>query len=659
MSKHKSGTPHTLPLRLQEDLEKSKKLVASGDWQEAEKVLESLNRHYPRRVEILELLRAVYKVRSVYRWPEIAEQLLSLQADNPNLITEFATRMQRDGFPGFALHWWRYLTESYPHRATQEAVHKQIAAAESAIDGTICQLRTHLEITNLNRSEIEELVSYHEEARLRSGQDRFEQAIRLERRVLEAAPQWTPALLQMAWAEWGAEKIEAALKTINLAHQLYPDDIEVLSLAVCLYYLSGNREPAQKLSEILRPLLPKTKEQANRKADAFSIIGDYEAVLAILEEASDADVLPENGENPAVWQLAGEAAYRLDRFEEARAFWEVAIEISTEQLAGAMAKSNLKEWDKPTTKEAAIAFPYYVFRLMDRCIFQEFLESLGKMARTRDFEGMARDAQVMVRRHPALVTVVPFYLHRGCELMRIMAISIATDVRTPPFFEALRSFGFSRDGSDKERFNALQRVAEAGYIPAGMAKMWWRGQWQEMPLVHAPGHRDLPRRLSPAIERELSAIQKMRDDGKGEEAIKRMQTLCDNERKTPELHKKLAIMQREAGQIEKAIGQLRCAVELYPDYVAARLLLGELHLENGDYEAAHQVLEPLITLPRVRFKEFPVWWALKARIAIAQNNFAAARPWLDCWQHFDDKNEEMIELRRQANLSVPEVGADS
>jgi len=107
-----------------------------------------------------------------------------------------------------------------------------------------------------------------------------------------------------------------------------------------------------------------------------------------------------------------------------------------------------------------------------------------------------------------------------------------------------------------------------------------------------------------------------------------------------ELFLVLADWARRRGAVEEAQQLLETGLVRWPDHVAARVLLGRLHMQMGRMEDARGIYESV--LARLDARNLPALRALAAA-AVERGDWRAARDYLERWASEDPEDPEMAD----------------
>ena len=224
-------------------------------------------------------------------------------------------------------------------------------------------------------------------------------------------------------------------------------------------------------------------------------------------------------------------------------------------------------------------------------------------------------------------------LDRGDGAGRELALRLAGLLRTPAMLQAVRDFALGQRGADKVRLQAAQLADEAGLLPGGPRRLWLDGEWRggivqrfeihtdvvERP--HAPGVFDLLTQGTTAL-REGNAARA--------EGVLRQALAIDPD--DPLVLNNLAVACAQQGRTGESEALSIRLHERHPDYLFGRTALASLATERGDLDRGRQLLEPLLTRPRLHVGEFAALCMAEVNLHLAAGDRKQAEHWLGMWR---------------------------
>ena len=92
--------------------------------------------------------------------------------------------------------------------------------------------------------------------------------------------------------------------------------------------------------------------------------------------------------------------------------------------------------------------------------------------------------------------------------------------------------------------------------------------------------------------------------------------------------------------------------ERFPDYLFARVKMARYAIQDGRFEDAAELLEPVVRRDRLHISEFRALADAEIALATAQGNEEAARSWLEMWAEMEEGHPGIAHWR--SRLEGPE-----
>ena len=268
-------------------------------------------------------------------------------------------------------------------------------------------------------------------------------------------------------------------------------------------------------------------------------------------------------------------------------------------------------------------FPYFrSFEVAPRERLEEFM---ALMVATDDDDPKAgKNLSRFVARFPQLVLMAEKLIWDEDAIGA--GIGILRHVGTPAAHAALRRFAGGQAGSDEERMHALFALqASGGAQPGELFRIWRDDAWQEIQLrSFAIGPRQDRPQYKAKVVKLMDEAQTATHAGQWAEAIPLLRQVIELEPRAVEAFNNLAAALDMIGDREASSAMLERALTINPTYVFARVNLA-LKLIGQDVDAAAAFLAPLEVLDTFMPEEFTFYQFGLARIAVARDDFKAAR----------------------------------
>ncbi|HLF26733.1 MAG TPA: tetratricopeptide repeat protein [Anaerolineae bacterium] len=609
-------------------------------WGEAAELLESLDRRYPHRAEVLtELVNVYYELGDRLGYQRACENLHRVTPRDPDLTLALAGAYLSNLHPALALHTFRRFLERWPDHARAAEVRKTLSELEPALDGVLDEV-------GVEGDEGFALALQHETVQAYLEQGRYREARQAAEELLRRHPKFAPALNNISQTYFAEGKLDRAIATTQQVLAFDPDNVHALSNLARYLVLSGRVGETPPLLERLKASSAKAAEVWLKKAEALSVVGDDHGVLELFRQAEQSGDLNEMPTSAMVYHLAAVAALRAGGESDARRYWQQALKLNP---GLDLARQNLDDLRKRVgERHAPWALP--LANWVTRQAIEDFAAQIEPAARRDDAEAVSQGARRFLRRHPEVVGVMPILLDRGDPDGREFAVRLALMARTPELLAALRDFALGQHGPDQLRFEAAQAANQAGLLSPGLTRLWMDGAWREIMLMGFELHDDPLISHPPQVEALLiEAIQAIRDDDP-QTAERLLKQALEIEPDMPDLTNNLAMAYEMQGRSPEAQALVRQTCERHPDYVFACLGLARLHVTQGRLDEAKALLAPLLARRRWHFSEFTSFCSAQIDLLLAEGNRDAAQSWLEMW---GDVNPEDPALERYRRLVGP------
>lgn len=625
---------------------KAESMINRGHWQEAQEILESLDKKHPNQVPVLTALSNLYHITRNYpRYLYACSKLSQLQPDNADMQLMLAAAYVANYRPILALRTFQQALERWPNHPKLDDIHQTIAELQPAKTKII-------EEVGLSEEDSLELAALHETAQTCIEQGEYEQGRQALEQLLQIRPDSIPDINNLSLICFLESDLEGAIATAQRTLDIDPNNIHALSNLIRYRCLNGQFEQATQLAEQIKAVPSDHPDSWAKKAEALSYLGDDQGVLDAFQAASELD---SDDINPLLYHLVGVAAMRLGQDKQARQYWQQALkldprfELSQENLADSQKligqrhapwAFNLNSWITPQA-----------FR--DLSILVEG-EGVG-------YESFIQEsAQRYLQQHPEVAALIPVLLDRGDVQARKLALSLAIMANTPEMQTALQDFALSQRGPDQMRNQAAQVSSQAGLLPPGTVRMWLEGEWRDIMLLGFELHDDPSYAHSPQVEKLAREAVVAVKQGHYEKSQKLLRQALKLEPDASDLLYNLAGTYERLGHPEEAFEMIQQLHEKDPNYLFARTGLAQIHISNGELEEAEVLLQPLASRKRFHYSEFDAFCSVQIELYLAQKNSDAARSWLDMWAMTNPENPAInywrsrLDKKQQTQRSVEE-----
>ncbi len=626
MAKKKSRTGRrTAPLmgrRWRAELTACEDLLSSGHLTEARDRLEDLDRRYPGRVEILATLVNVYsEMNNSEGYQLAAERYLVQDPDDADVWLSLAAAYLDNTRIVSALHTARQFLQRWPQHVM--AVH-----AREMVDELEAMVPPLLAALDLPAEDGFDLLLQHEQAQSHLTRGEYEQFIRVAEALLKRYPRFAPVLNNVSQAYWMQGKTERAIEYARRVLEFWPDNVHALSNLVHFLCARGDVAQASLYAQRLKECPPPAMELWVKQAEAFSYLGDDEAVLELLNSAERAKKRREFPADPEFYHLAAVAMLRQGRATEARRLWRRALKVAP---GFALARDNLDDLQEPACQRHA-PWPFPLHNWLPPRLIQAAFGSVLDARRRGGQSAVTAATRRIISQYPDLTSVAPLLLDRGDEGARKLVLALADISKDPRLLAALKDFALNQRGPDQMRMEAARIVIMEGLLPSGNTRMWVDGMWQDILLVgflitDEPGEGHPPR-----VEKLAGqAIALLRaSDGRGAEDLLKQALVLKPD--APDLLNNLAVAYEIQGRREEGYALVDQVHARFPDYLFGRVAVARQAALDGDTERARQLLDPLMCRRELHTTEFSALCGGFVELCLAEKNVEAAEAWCKIWE---------------------------
>lgn len=583
------------------------------------------------------------------KYEQACERLLELEPDDPDALVSIAyihtTHLRlitaRDLFNRWLALW--------PEDERAGEVRTLLRAIESDI-------AEHTERTGLTDEQHQRAMGLHERALEQVTRGRYREARQLEEQSLHRAPGLIPALNTLSSIDLLEGHLPNTIAKTRRVLEDAPQNFHGIANMVRYLVLSGEFARAAEFAERLRPVTSVSSDAWLRKAEAFSFLGDFASVWTAYEEGAAAGFTRSEFASAYGLHLAGVAAWRLGREAEARKLWQRALKADPNFE---LTLRNLDDLKLPVGERNGpwpFSFDYWVT--------PGFMADIRKMTATADVarSGAVADAvqdsdagqdsdevgpvddfepsaaqeeatpaalQTFAGAHPELPNVVLALLDRGDPIGREFAVRIAGPIGSTEIAAALRDFALGQSGSDQLRMDATRLPLEVGLLPAFQPiRLWSAGQWRELLLMNMEITFEPIGELPPEVEEPLrESVLAMRDN----DAAKALPLLERARQLGPDIPSVLNNLASAYGALGRNDEAKALSIEVhhrFPDYFFGRVTMARMAIQDGDLEAAKDILQPLLGRRKLHIDEFGALADTEIRLSQALDEHQAAESWL-------------------------------
>lgn len=600
-------------------------LLERERWAEARALLAPLAAQRPRDSGVLRALCTTYRGES--NWSalmEACERLIQLDPGESTALLVLAEAQANDDHPALALRSARQFLARWPNDP-------QAGTARKLIDVLQPEVTARVRASTLSAEIGDEMMALHEQALALLSRGEYAHSRQTEERVLQRVPHFAPALNNISTAYALEGRLAQAISTAERVLARDPDNMHALGNVVAYLCRAGRGAAATDWVAKLKALKSPHPEAWIKKAEAFSYLGDDQAVMDAYEQVRQASEGLALTEHPLGLHLVAVAAWRLGREAEARRLWRRALKLAPNLEP---ARANLEDLRKPIGERHA-PWPFGLSYWIGRQVLEDVVSASKTLADEDDSEQVGRGLRGALARHPELSGIVPLLLDHGDPISRGFALGLAQYATTPELLAALVEFALGQRGPDAMRLTAANAARACGAMPAGRVRLWMKGEWSESQLIgfeiydepderHGPEVQDL-------IERGALALRENRFD----EAVAAHRQAQAIEPDAPDVLNNLAASLGAQGHDAESDALIERIFREHPEYLFARLNQASLLVTQSRLAEAKALIDPILQRTRLHISEFRALARVQIEYWLADGKIDGARSWLDMWESVD------------------------
>jgi Flp pilus assembly protein TadD len=621
----RAARPERQPPELEARLREATKLLEDGQLQEAVDLLEPLSMQYPRAASLHHSLAAAYTMLGdLWAGLDGFERAFELTHD-PVYWEPLARLYLQLELNAHALHAFRQLLRSSsrqtPSRAPAPPPAAGIGEILAWLEQEVRQMADGLRIPAL---QAEQGLRHLEDGSLALQRGDYSACAGANRKAIKLLGDWPPPHNNLSLALFFGGRPEEAIATARRVLSHDPDNIQALSNLCRFTAWTGRVEEAQTFWTHLATLNPSDPSDRLKMAEAAAILEEdrnvYDLLRPMLKRQIEDDMAPP-------FQTQAQLLFAVAEANLGKRGAVRRLEAVQDQMPGAASLLEAVKAGRPGPGSSG-RFPYFaVSEMLPGSRMQELIDLVARRDKLaeRQFRNLM---DRFLARYPQAVLVAEKLLWETEEPAG--AVMLLDALGSPAAHSALRRFGLSQAGSDSARMEALHRLGEAGQIkPADTLRVWVQGEWRDIQLrTYEISEQERPKRDSQTadlLRRGEQALQ-AGDDGQAEQLFRR--ALERDPHATEALNNIGTIYARHEDH-SQARQMFRAALELDPDYVIPRCNLVTYLLDDGDLEAAEEMLAPLAERAHFRPREMAYYTYLQARLHAQREDYDTARSALE------------------------------
>ena len=413
------------------------------------------------------LVEVAFALDDAHVYQYACEKLYALTPQDRHLPYMLTRAYLKNNWLGLALTMGRRALAQDPANEKATATRQMLEELEPFLNQEIARVE-------LTGDDGLECLILHDQVRSFLDQGRYARAREAAEQLATRRPRFPPAYNNGAETCFHDGQPAQAIALLLRLLQLDPDNVFALANLVRFLCGTGKVEEARGHAQRLLAQPTVAKPLAVKQAETLAWLGDDAGVLAVFERGRNLESVEGPEDDALLYHLAAVAAFRQGREEEARGYWQAALQaVPYFELA----QSNLDDLRRPISERNApwsYSFNYFV----PRKLVEDLLARLAAVRGKDKDAAVQRETQRFLTTHPELEGLVPLLLERGDGAGRELALQLAGLLRTPVMLQAVRDFALGQGGSDKLRLQAVQLAEQAGVFPAGPRRFWMNGAWR-------------------------------------------------------------------------------------------------------------------------------------------------------------------------------------
>ncbi len=627
----------SLPPPLVDGLDEASSLRRRRRFAEARDLLESLEKRYPRRPEVLAALLDVYHQMGDMRgYVTTCEHYLALEPNHPELTAALAAAYMNNMRPFLGLRTFRRFLERWPDHPKAGEIRDIVTKMEPDIAELLAD-------TGIGGDDAEEVAALHEQVQSLLTPETLSTARRKAEELHRRRPDFVPGLNNLGEILFRDGEPEQAVATARRVLELEPGNVHALANLTRYLFLSGHTAEANEAAARLRSATSQRPDSWVKKAEALTYLGDDQGVLDALRGFEQAGETDEPTATALLYHLAAVAAHRQGRPEEAQQLWKKSQELypgfDLVQANLAELRRGIEERNAPWAYSLAYWIPEKMIREMETTV-------VAADRRRASDDAVVQSMKHFLTKHPELVALAPALLDRGDGSGREFIVRLGGLVKTPELIAALRDFALGTRGADRLRLQAAEFAAQTGAFPEGKVRLWLRGEWSEVLLLGFELHADVSGKHSPQVRTWLEEASEALNQGDGAAGEKLLRKALEVEPEALDTRTNLALARQLQGHTQEAEAIIREVHQHHPDYLFAATAVARFQIRDDKLAEARALLEPLLARRRLHYSEFAALCSAEIELLLAEKNEEGARAWMEMWERGDPEHPQLERYRR-------------
>lgn len=640
-AQQKSRSPRdTVHPKLAKSLDEAYKLIENKDYEEALHLLLQLDKSYPRQFYVMNMLVvASQELGDNNRIMYGCENMIKIAPNDPNYWIILVGAYMAGFYPLLAIQTIQQFIKRFPH-------HEEVTRMQDTMEQLEQQFSEAFEETDLPYEEARDMARISEQIQVHFNHGLYTSARREAETLVRRWPSNVRGLNNLSLAYFGEHNLARAIETAKRVLKEEPDNCHALSNLIHYYCVAGDLDAAYAATEQLKQVEVTNLDIAIKKSEGLSYLGDDHDVLDTFYQARDADML-DNTRYPNIallYHFAAVAALRLDPVEnedEARDYWDEALEIEPDLD---VVNKNLDEFDS-TLYENHAPWAFEFSNWMTPKMKEELVRLIESTPELTELKKIGI-AQRMHRKYPKMHNLVPLWLDRGDVGARDMALALAQAIRSPEMIHALRDFALGQRGPLQMRLEAARIALDAGAIEPGMIRVWSQGEWRDIMFLDfdvTTKPTDTP--FSPEVQQLVMEAHEAMQDADFETALALYEEAYEQVPDAPSIRYNMYVVYHELGQDDEAESLIQDIFAAHPDYLFARVDIARKHIQDGAFDEARALLDPLLQRKTFHLSEFRTLCMGFIELFEALEQYEDALSWINMWERVEPEQPILPELK--------------
>ena len=627
-----NANPDNLPRVLRAGMIEADLLLEKGKPQEALKILNELEQKFPNQPDVLAALTNTYfDLHNIRGYLHTIYKLHGLSPNKAEIKIGMAGAYLSNGYIAAALLTFRQFAQRWPEHERAADAHKTIAELEQGLGAVLAA-------NGFSGEDGFDFACKMDELRLNLDLGNYERCRKIAQPLLAQRPNHPPILNNLSLIEWLEGNLERAILLSKQVVETEPDNIHALANLTRFSFMLGNTAEAKQYALRLKQSEANATDPWLKKAEAFSVIGDDNAMIELVGEAKKAGTGSEL--HGLVLHWAACAYYRTGDVSKAREYWQKSAQTPP---SPELSRTNLLELKKPAHERICPQ----VFNIDDwipRKVITALAAAGERAARHKGDTAYQEKIYHLVNEYPVLIQFASQALHSGDQNSREFVRKLAGISMHPKMLDILDEFVRSQHGPDQMRFKASQTLTETGRYKSGETiNFWQKGKWSPIMTFGASISSEAKdwSVARPGVKTLLEqAIQAMHasNASKAEDLLRKALAIQGDE---PVLLNNLAAALGMQAKMEEARAITDRLLDLFPDYFFGQVIAVRRALQQKQLPEAKKVLEKMTQKTELHVSEFSALSACQIDYAIAAAQPEQANIWLGLWKQVTPEDPDI------------------